>query len=64
MLTRCARYARSGTRCVLPLARFRWAGDVMAYQPKHARPVTGTPPEELPVILRGLADLVKVVEGS
>ena len=48
----------------MPLARFRWAGDVMAYQPKHARPVTGTPPEELPVILRGLADLVKVVEGS
>ena len=49
---------------MLPLARFRRAGDVMAYQPKHARPVTGTPPEEVPAILRGLADLVKVVEGS
>ena len=37
---------------------------MMAYQPKHARPVEGTRPEELPAILRGVADLVEVVEGS
>ena len=34
------------------------------YQPKHARPALGTSPELLPAILRGVADLVEIVEGS